>query len=58
MQAITKLLNFIFSALNNNESVLLIMLDISNAYNCNIDFKILLKMLENAGIRGNIAEKY
>ena len=34
MQAITKLLNYIFSALNNNESVLLVMLDISKAYNC------------------------
>ena len=29
MQAFTKLLNYIFSALNNNESVLLVMLDIS-----------------------------
>ena len=52
MQAFTKLLNYIFSALNNNESVLLVMLDISKAYNC-IDYKILLKMLDNAGIRGN-----
>ena len=52
MQAFTKLLNYIFSALNNNESVLLVMLDISKAYNC-IDYKILLKKLENAGIRGN-----
>ena len=52
MQAITKLLNYIFSALNNNESVLLVMLDISKAYDC-IDYKILLKKLENAGIRGN-----
>ena len=52
MQAITKLLNYIFSALNVNKSVLLVMLDISKAYNC-IDYKILLKKLENAGIRGN-----
>jgi len=52
MPAITKLLNYIFSALNNNESVLLIMLDISEAYDC-IDYKILLKKLDNAGIRGN-----
>ena len=51
MQAITKLLNYIFSALNNNESVLLIMLDISKAYDC-IDYKIPLKKLDNAGIRG------
>jgi len=36
----------------DNESVLLVMLDISKAYNC-IDYKILLKKLENAGIRGN-----
>ena len=39
MQAITKILNYIFSGLNNNESVLLIMLDISKAYDC-IDNKI------------------
>ena len=39
MQAFTKLLNYIFSALFNNESVLLIMLDISKAYDC-IDYKI------------------
>ena len=32
MQAITKHLDYIFSALNNNESVLLVMLDISKAY--------------------------
>jgi len=50
MQAITKLLNYIFSALNNN--VLLVMLDISKAYDC-IDYKILLKRLDNEGIRGN-----
>ena len=48
MQASTKLLNYIFSSLNNNESVLLIMLDISKAYDC-IDYKILLEKLENAG---------
>ena len=29
MQAITKLLNYIFNALNNNESILIVMLDIS-----------------------------
>ena len=52
MQAITKLLNFIFSALNNNESVLLIMLDISKAYDC-IDYKILPKKLKKVGIMGN-----
>ena len=52
MQAITKLLNYISSALNNNESVLLVMLDISKAYDC-IDYKILLKKLENAEIRDN-----
>ena len=51
MQAITKLLNKIFSALDNNESVLIVMLDISKAYDC--IYKILLKKLENAGIRGN-----
>jgi len=45
MQAITKLLNYIFSALNVNKSVLLVMLDISKAYNC-IDYKILLKSLK------------
>ena len=50
-QAITKLLNFIFSGLNKDESVLLIMLDISKAYDC-ISHEILLKKLENAGIRG------
>jgi len=42
MQAITKLLNYIFSALNNNESVLLGMLDISKAYDC-INYKNLQK---------------
>ena len=36
IQAITKLLNYIFSALNNNESVLLIMLDISKAYDLSL----------------------
>ena len=51
MQAIAKLLNYIFSTLNNNESVLLVMLDISKAYAC-MYYKILLKKLENAGIRG------
>ena len=44
MQAITKLLNYTFSALNNNESVLLVMLDISKSHDC-IDYKILLKKL-------------
>ena len=29
MQAITKLLNYIFNALNNNKSILIVMLDIS-----------------------------
>ena len=53
MQAITKLLNYVFTALNNDEAVLLVMLDISKAYDC-IDYKILLKKLENAGIRGNM----
>ena len=52
MQAITKHLNYIFSALNSNESVLLVMLDISKAYDC-INYKILLKKFENTGIRGN-----
>ena len=52
MQAITKHLDYIFSALNSNESVLLVMLDISKAYDC-INYKILLKKFENAGIRGN-----
>ena len=49
MESITKLLNYIFSALNNNESVLLVklpMLDIFKAYDC-IGYKILLKLLEN-----------
>ena len=50
-QAITKLLNYIHSGLNNDESVLLVMLDISKAYDC-INYEILLKKLENAGIRG------
>jgi len=40
MKAITKLLNYILSAINNNESVLLVMLDISKAYDC-IYYKIL-----------------
>ena len=57
MQAITKLLNYIFSALNNNESVLFVMLDISKAYDCS-DKKILLKKLENAGIRGNTLQLF
>ena len=52
MQAITKLLNYIFNALNNNESILIVMLDISKAYDC-IDYKIILKKLENSEIRGN-----
>ena len=52
MQGIAKLLNYIFSALNNNKSVSLITLDISKAYDC-IDYKILLKKLEKRGIRGN-----
>ena len=52
IKAITKLSNYILSALDNNESVLLIMVDIFKAYDY-IDYKILLKKLENAGIRGN-----
>ena len=38
MKAITKLLNYILSAINNNESVLFIMLDISKAYDTCIDY--------------------
>ena len=38
MKAITKLLNCILSAINNNESVLLVMLDISKAYDTCIDY--------------------
>jgi len=40
IKAITKLSNYILNALKNNESVLLIMLDIFKAYD-NIDYKIL-----------------
>ena len=55
MQAITKLLNYIFSALNNIEFVYLsiVMLDISKAYVSIIYMKILLEKLENSGIKGN-----
>ena len=38
MNAITKLLNYILSSINNNESVLLVMLDISKAYDTCIDY--------------------
>ena len=44
------ILNYAFTALNNDESVLLVMLDIFKACDC-IDYDILLKKLENAGIR-------
>ena len=50
-EAITKLLNYIFSALNNNESVLLVMLACLKL--TTIDYKILLKKLDNAGIMSN-----
>jgi len=45
MQAITKLVYYIFSALNNNESILLVMLDISKVYDF-IDYKQLRKSLK------------
>ena len=51
MQAITKLLNYINMGLNEGLSILLVMLDISKCYDC-IDVDILLKKLENLGVRG------
>ena len=50
--AIIQSLNYIAENLNKNKSVASIFLDVSKAFD-SVNFEILLKKLENAGIRGN-----
>ena len=50
-QALVKVLNYIAQGLNTNKHVILLLLDVSKAYDC-VDYQILFEKMENAGIRG------